>query len=126
MFAFETLEVYTKSKSFNQRLRQQLNQLKLDSYMLDQLNRASFSIILNIAEGCGRFTPRDQAHFFVIARGSAFECAAILDFIKDSNKIDEGYFKVYYQDLEEISKMLFALIRSNRSKNNDRNFPSNS
>ena len=47
----------------------------------DQLDRASVSIVLNLAEGAGRRTPRDKAHFFTIARGSSTECAAILDLL---------------------------------------------
>ena len=45
----------------------------------DQFERASSSICLNIAEGCGRFARPEKAHFYLIARGSAMECAAILD-----------------------------------------------
>jgi four helix bundle protein len=45
----------------------------------DQLLRASLSVPLNLAEGCGRRAPADKAHFYAIARGSAMECAAIVD-----------------------------------------------
>jgi four helix bundle protein len=45
----------------------------------DQLRRAAISVPLNIAEGYGRHTPTDRRAFYVIARGSANECAAILD-----------------------------------------------
>jgi four helix bundle protein len=47
----------------------------------DQLDRASVSIVLNIAEGAGRRTPADKAHFFTISRGSATECAAVLELL---------------------------------------------
>jgi four helix bundle protein len=47
----------------------------------DQLDRASVSIVLNIAEGAGRRFGRDKANFFTIARGSATECAAVLDLL---------------------------------------------
>jgi four helix bundle protein len=48
----------------------------------DQLDRASLSIALNIAEGAGRSTPRDQARHYAIARGSSFECLAVLDLLE--------------------------------------------
>jgi len=50
----------------------------LDGEMASQLRRAALSINLNIAEGTGRFD-RDQRKFLVTARGSALECAAVLD-----------------------------------------------
>jgi four helix bundle protein len=45
----------------------------------DQLERASSSVVLNVAEGCGRYARPEKAHFYLIARGSAMECAAVLD-----------------------------------------------
>ena len=48
----------------------------------DQLTRASLSVSANLAEGCGRRAPADKAHFYAIARGSAMECAAIIDVIR--------------------------------------------
>lgn len=47
----------------------------------DQLQRAAASIVLNVAEGVGRASASDQAHCFAVARGSAFECAAVLDIL---------------------------------------------
>jgi four helix bundle protein len=47
----------------------------------DQLDRASVSIVLNIAESVGRRSPHEKAHFLGIARGSATECAAVLDLL---------------------------------------------
>jgi four helix bundle protein len=48
----------------------------------DQLAGAGLSISANLAEGCGRRAPADKAHFYAIARGSAMECAAIIDVIR--------------------------------------------
>ena len=45
----------------------------------DQLDRASTSIPLNIAEGNGKFTGADRCRYFDNAHGSALECAAALD-----------------------------------------------
>ena len=48
----------------------------------DQLTRASLSVPLNVAEGCGRRALGEKAHFYAIARGSAMECAAIVDVVR--------------------------------------------
>ena len=66
--------------------------------------------MLNIAEGSSRFSNKDRRNFLIIARGSAFECVAIFDFLHDNHLIEESFFKKNYDNLEEISKMLFALI----------------
>jgi four helix bundle protein len=47
----------------------------------DQLDRASISTVLNIAEGAGRSTPRERARHYTIARGSALESLACLDLL---------------------------------------------
>src|SRR6056297_1273370 len=111
MFDFEKLEVYTKAKKFNKTVASFLENTRIDRNNQDQLKRASFSIMLNIAEGSGRFTKPDKRNFYIISRGSAFECVAIFDYLKDIEAIDEIKFKKIYSQLEEISKILFALIR---------------
>src|SRR5438046_3273953 len=45
----------------------------------NQLDRASTSVPLNIAEGNGKFTSPDRCRFFDNSRGSALESAACLD-----------------------------------------------
>src|ERR1700738_123333 len=47
--------------------------------LVEQLDRASLSLLLNTAEGNGKRHGRHRAKFFDDARGSAFECAACLD-----------------------------------------------
>ena len=56
MFDFEKLEVYKKAKNFHNEIANFINEGKLDKVSKDQLHRASFSIVLNIAEGSGRFS----------------------------------------------------------------------
>ena len=53
--------------------------LKVPGYFRDQLLRASGSIALNVAEGSGKRTPKDQSRFYSMALGSLRECQAILD-----------------------------------------------
>jgi four helix bundle protein len=111
MFDFEKLVVYQKSKEFNSKIHSFLLDKKLDRITHDQLKRAAFSVMLNIAEGSGRFTKPDKRNFYIIGRGSAFECVAVFDFLLEQNIISRMEFDQFYQDLEEISKMLFVMIR---------------
>lgn len=110
MFDFEKLNVYKKSKLFNQRISRIIESYKLDTVSKNQLRRASISITLNIAEGSGRFTKPDRRNFYIISRSSLFECIAILDILKDSKVISHNTFNEVYLLGEVISKMLFSMI----------------
>ncbi len=111
MFDFEKLEVYSKAKQFNSAISLFLENADISRNKNDQLERAAFSIMLNIAEGTGRFTKPDKKNFYIIARGSAFECVAILDYLADQKVIKQDTFMEFYSVLEEISKMLYSLIK---------------
>ena len=112
MFDFEKLVVYKKAKQFHSSIRAYLKANKLDIYSQDQLKRASFSVVLNIAEGSGRFSKPDRRNFFAISRSSVFECVAILDILKDENMIKIDEFDSFYTQAEELSKILFTMIRN--------------
>jgi four helix bundle protein len=112
MFDFQKLEVYQKSKRLCVEIKSTLSEKSFDKVTNDQLRRASFSIMLNIAEGSSRFSNKDRKNFFVVARGSAFECVAILEYLVETKEVDQYVFAEYEKKLEEISKMLFGLIRN--------------
>jgi four helix bundle protein len=111
MFDFQKLEVYKKAKVFHADMKGLIEQHSLSYTEKDQLYRASFSIALNIAEGSGRFSERDRKNFFVIARSSVFECVAILDILQDGSIIDEKEYIEFEAKADELSRMLFGLIR---------------
>jgi four helix bundle protein len=112
MFDFENLSVYAKAKLFNKKVNAFLGNTKLDRTTNDQLRRAAFSIMLNIAEGSGRYTKADKRNFYIISRGSTFECVAILDYLKDIESISQTQFDEFYQELDELSRMLFSMIKN--------------
>ena len=112
MWDFQKLEVYQKSKNFCKEINITLSEKKFDRVTNDKLHRASFSIMLNIAEGSSRFSNKDRKNFLVVARGSAFECAAIMEYLFEKKEIKEDVFTDFMRKHEEISKMLFGLIRN--------------
>jgi four helix bundle protein len=112
MFDFEKLVVYQRSKAFHlDIMRWLVSNSAIDSVTRDQLRRSSLSIALNIAEGSGRFSPKDRRNFLVIARSSVFEVAAIFDILKDASRIAAADFEKFYHEADELSRILFALIK---------------
>ena len=105
---FKTLIVYQKAKEVYEIINGETLPKLTDRIIKDQLRRASLSIVLNIAEGTSRISNLDRRHFFVTSRGSTYECYVIIDLLKIAAE-----FTMSSQDLlEEISKMLYALIRN--------------
>jgi four helix bundle protein len=76
----------------------------------DQLDRAGSSIVLNMAEGLGRASSPDKARFYVIARGSALECAAIVDVIRVRGLSDQALCAQARGLLVRVTQMLSKLI----------------
>jgi four helix bundle protein len=111
MFDFCKLDVYQKAKAFCILITKLNSSRKFDRTTNDQLRRASFSIMLNIAEGSSRFSNKDRKNFMVVARGSAFESAAILEYLVETSEIKEEQYLKYISNLEEISRMLYSLIQ---------------
>ena len=111
MFDFEKLEVYRQAKSFHLKMKGLTQMNDLQNPERNQLIRASLSIVLNIAEGAGRFSERDKRNFYIIARGSVYECIAILDLMKDQQQIEGDCFRNFFTMGEEISRMLYSLIK---------------
>ena len=81
----------------------------------DQLDRASTSILLNIAEGNGKFTGADRCRYFDNARGSALECAAALDVLVAKGRCPSQDVLPGKDRLWSIVSMLVALIKANSS-----------
>ena len=109
----EKLEVYRASLEFITWTVPLLSKLPGSASVRNQLDRASTSVPLNIAEGNGKFTSADPCRFFDIARGSALESAACLDVMvaKSLSTVEE--IEAGKTMLVKIVSMLFGLIRSN-------------
>jgi len=110
MFLFEKLEVYQKSLGLSVDVYEFLKVSKIDKALKGQLQRASTSIALNIAEGSGRFTQKDKKSFYTNARSSVLECVAIFQILLKNKTLEQEEYDVFYANLEEIAKMLSGLI----------------
>ena len=112
IFDHEKLNVYQRSLDFVEFAETLLSDLPKALAAHDQIDRASTSIPLNLAEGNGKFTAKDRCRFFDIARGSALECAAALDVLTRRNKIGATTAEEGKIILKEVVSMIVGLIRS--------------
>jgi four helix bundle protein len=75
--------------------------------LVDQMRSAASSIPMNIAEGFGRRSPRDQAHFYEISKSSGNELKVQL-----MRAVDLGYCDDVFEPaslLDEVCAMLYSL-----------------
>jgi four helix bundle protein len=112
MFEFQNLDVYKKAKTFHLDCKSLISKNKLDNYVRDQLGRASFSIALNVAEGSAKFSKPDRKNYFTTARGSTFECVAVLDILKDQNLLSSEEFLQLLKNADDLSRILYTMIKN--------------
>jgi four helix bundle protein len=104
----ERLDVYRVAVEF-QLLAASIGPGRRLGALRDQLDRASVSIVLNVAEGSGRFAPADKAHFYLIARGSAMECLAALALLQARSLVSPELYRRSRPLLTRIVAMLTRL-----------------
>jgi four helix bundle protein len=119
-FDHERLEVYREAIAFVAWLSAILETTVRVGDVKDQLDRSSTSIPLNIAEGNGKYTPKDRCRFFDIAHGSALECAAGLDTLVAKGKLTVEQIRPGKERLQRIVKMLMGLIKRNSTREYDK------
>ena len=79
-------------------------------FLKDQLRRAASSIVLNIAEGSGKWAKKDKVNFYRIARASAFECVGALDLVSAYQLVEQQNMGSIKGELIEIAGEIQALI----------------
>jgi four helix bundle protein len=106
----DRLDVYRVAREFDAFASRLLPRRGCAS-LCDQLERASSSIVLNIAEGCGRFARPEKAHFYLIARGSAMECAGAFDVALSRGLVSVAAHRHGRGMLVRVVQMLTRLVQ---------------
>lgn len=92
-----------KTYQMAKKLYQEGQKLKLKGIIKDQFDRASLSIVLNLAEGSGKRTAKDRKRFYHNSLGSLREVQALLDII-DNNQLSNQY--------DQLGAMLWKLFQN--------------
>ncbi len=118
VFNFQDLRVWEKAVDFAEDVIKITDKIKTPRKhfrLVEQLESASTSIAMNIAEGKGRQTTKEFIQFLYIARGSLFEVVTMLLIFEKTKWIEPDYVRVLEEKAEEINKMLNSLIKSMKS-----------
>jgi four helix bundle protein len=112
MFDHEKLVVYQRSLDLLERLDRILDAMPPGrAHIKDQLDRAGTSIVLNIAEGGGEFSPMEKQRFYRMAKRSATESAAVLDILLRRKVVAEALIADARGLLTEVAAMLTQMTR---------------
>jgi len=114
-FGFEDLAVWKKAADLAAKVMDITENFegKNKHYrLIDQLESASTSIALNIAEGKGRYSKKEFIHFLYIARGSLFETISLLIILSKNGLIKDSQIEEIRIAASEIGKMISGLINS--------------
>lgn len=112
LFDHEKLDVYRLSLSLAQWIEQAHPDLGCSSDLIAKLDKSSTSIVLNIAEGNGRFGLKDRKKFIATACKSAVRTASLLDIVGASQSTNQHNLARGQQMMIRISSMLTAWDKS--------------
>jgi four helix bundle protein len=115
IFNFEELKVWQKAVIFAENFIKIIDKIETPRKhyrLIEQLEAASTSVAMNIAEGKGRQTTKEFIQYLYIARGSLFETVTLLIIVYRLNWFFENKLLELKSLAEEITKMLNSLVKS--------------
>lgn len=108
---FEDIIAWQKAKIITLGIYRKFYEHK-DFGFKDQIQRASVSIMNNIAEGFERKSDKEFKHFLFVAKGSCGEVKSMLYLAKDLNYINNEEYENLNNISVEISKLLSGFIKT--------------
>lgn len=113
-FYYRRLDVYQNAKALSHEVCKLIKAFPIDERfgLCDQLRRAVMSIPINIAEGFGRFSAKEKAHFIQIAFGSINEVMCELELAFDEGYINKEQLTTMESMILSVKKQLATLHRS--------------
>ena len=110
-YSYKNLEAYKESKTLVKQVYALLKKFpKEETYALcDQLRRAVISVPSNIAEGSGRTSAKDQAHFFEMAFGSLMEVDCQIDIAQDLSYVSLDEHEEVTMQISKVAALLSGM-----------------
>lgn len=114
IYSFEKLEVWQLGRDIRIRLYSLFKQFPKSELfgLIIQMKRASHSITHNLAEGSGRESKKEKAHFTAISKGSALELLDQIIAAHDLKFIDTCQYGDLRKDMDLLINKLNAFYIS--------------
>lgn len=111
---FEDLEVWREARKLTNHIYKLSGAGKFakDYDLVNQMRRASVSVMSNIAEGFVRGGNKEFVRYLFIARGSLAEVNSLLYVAEDLDYISRDQFRELNEDIKLLSKRVMAFIKS--------------
>ena len=106
LFYYRRLDVYKDAKQLAINVNEALKSFpKEERYALTgQLQRASTSVMFNIAEGFGRYSSKERIHFLEIANGSLMEVSSQIE-------LAEAYHYISTTQREDFDNQILSIVK---------------
>jgi len=117
--SFEDIEAWQKARSLSKEIFDLTNvgTFSKDFGLRDQINRASGSIMDNIAEGFERSGSKEFIQFLAIAKGSAGEVLSQLCRALDRKHLTNQQYNILAENTKQVSKMINGFMVYLRDSN---------
>ncbi len=115
LFSFQDLKVWQKAVDFAEKVIRSIDNFdapRKHYRLIEQLESASTSVAMNIAEGKGRQSTKEFIQFLYIARGSLFEVVTLLIIMQKVGWTEAENVTTFQKLAVEITKMINSLIKS--------------
>jgi len=114
LFEFENFDIYNDGLIFVNNIYESTRKLPQSEKfgLYSQLRRAATSILLNLAEGYGKYSKNEKIRYYKISRSSLYECVPALTISLNQNYLEKNKFVELYKECYVLGKRLSALINS--------------
>lgn len=112
LFDHEDLEVYQLALKLISWFDLKLMNSFCSADLCSKLDKSTTSIVLNIAEGNGRFTGADQSKFYETAYKSTIQSASLLDLVCGNSRSEIASLEEGRELLRRVAAMLTTLSKA--------------
>jgi len=118
IYPFEKLEAWNAARALSSQVYKITAQFPAEEKygIVQQLRRAAISVSSNLSEGTGRFSPKDQAHFYSMAYSSLMELLNQTIISKDLGFVSPKDYEAIRSSIEPLSAIITGLRKHTLNK----------